>query len=165
MRGRAGGGWGRAVPGGRGGEWSKHIHESKGEAAIEGGGGGRKGFRRGSGGVHRCSWEMQMSFSHTPPGKSTQGWWQQIALNLRQGTCNSRIRPGTTTHLSPAGDTVLDKGRILQAVATPHPACSPSGKAHVCRRLQTELKSKIAQGRAGQGRVFSVNENFWPIQP
>lgn len=64
---------------------------------------------------------------HDPPCKATEGWWQQIALHLRQISRNGGIRPGTATHLSPAGDTVLDINRVLQAVTTPSSWSQHSG--------------------------------------
>lgn len=54
---------------------------------------------------------------HDPPGKATEGGWQQVTLNLGQGSGDVGIGPVTGAQLGPAGHTVLDKGRILQKTA------------------------------------------------
>ena len=85
---------------------------------------------------------------HDPPCKATEGWWQQIALHLRQGSRNGGIRPGTAAHLSPAGDTVLHIDRILQwqNLARSH---SILGYA----ACMLHRAGRAGQGRAGQGRA------------
>ena len=132
--------------------WSRHVHTRAEGKPTTGGGEGW-----GSEGVYRC---RQGALGHVPPGKATEGWWQKVTLYLRQGSCNGRIRPGTTTHVSPSSDTVLDKGRILQSVATPRSCTQPFTPRFVCAAVCGQLQSNPRAGQGGAGRAGAAQGIF-----